>query len=98
LPWVTYRFKKAGPVFIFLLLPLVYLVPTVIALVRRHKNALAIVLINIFLGWSVLGWLIVLIWSLTGRAAQPPGYYYHPGPYEHSGYHVPPQPPRNPYL
>ena len=41
----------------------VYFLPTIIALHR--PNALAIFLLNFFLGWSFLGWLGALVWSVV---------------------------------
>lgn len=42
-----------------------YLLPAFIAYQRWHANRHAILVINIFLGWSVIGWLGALIWSAT---------------------------------
>lgn len=44
---------------------LMYFVPALIALVRGHHNAFAIFLTNLIFGWTVIGWLITLIWSVT---------------------------------
>ncbi len=41
-----------------------YFLPTLIAFLRQHKNMLAIFLLNLFLGWTVLGWVISLVWSV----------------------------------
>ncbi len=41
-----------------------YLTPTIIAYSRNHTNATGVMLVNIFLGWSGLGWLAALIWSV----------------------------------
>jgi hypothetical protein len=41
-----------------------YFLPTLIALLRKHKNKLAIFLLNLLLGWTVLGWMVSLIWSV----------------------------------
>jgi hypothetical protein len=43
----------------------IYFIPTIIAVARHHKNALAIFLINFLLGWSFVGWVVALIWSVT---------------------------------
>lgn len=44
-----------------------YLLPGIIAsFIRHHPNADAIGVINIFLGWTFLGWVVALAWSLTG--------------------------------
>ncbi len=42
----------------------IYFLPTLIALLRQHKNKLAIFLLNLLLGWTVLGWVGSLIWSV----------------------------------
>lgn len=42
-----------------------YFMPTLVAVCRRHHNSGAIFLLNLLLGWTMLGWLIALIWSAT---------------------------------
>ena len=44
---------------------LTYFLPTVIALARSHHNGFAIFLTNLLLGWTLIGWVIALIWSVT---------------------------------
>lgn len=51
-----------------------YMLPGLIAAARRHRNAGAIFALNLLLGWSVLGWIIALVWSIS---YSPP----HPGTY-----------------
>lgn len=46
-----------------ILLPLVFL-PSIIAAARKHPKLLAIFLINLFLSWTVVGWIGALVWSL----------------------------------
>jgi ABC-type transport system involved in cytochrome c biogenesis permease component len=48
------------------ILLLLYLIPTIIAFGRRHHSRWAIMMTNLLLGWSGLGWIAALIWSLTG--------------------------------
>ena len=43
----------------------IYFIPVIIAYVRRHNNFLAICLLTIFTGWTFLGWLAALLWSLN---------------------------------
>ncbi|MBB3941721.1 hypothetical protein GGR39_003402 [Novosphingobium fluoreni] len=43
---------------------ILYFVPTLIAFMRRKRNARAIFALNLFLGWSFLGWVAALVWSL----------------------------------
>ena len=50
---------------IFLLIGLlIYFLPFVIALIRKHKDKLGIFVLNLFLGWSVIGWVVALVWSV----------------------------------
>lgn len=48
----------------------VYLVPSIIAIKRKHPNKLAIVVTNVLFGWSVIGWILALIWSLPSAEAR----------------------------
>ena len=43
----------------------IYLLPSIIAGFRGHPNATPIFILNLFLGWTFLGWLASLIWSTT---------------------------------
>lgn len=55
-----------------LLLPLVsfsFCAPSLVAAVRHHRNLAGIIAINALLGWTVLGWLGALVWSLTSNIA-----------------------------
>lgn len=40
-----------------------YFLPTIIAAIKSKRDTLAIFLLNFFLGWSVIGWIIALIWA-----------------------------------
>ncbi len=42
-----------------------YFIPSLIALLRGKKNLLAIIALNFFLGWSLIGWVVALVWSLS---------------------------------
>lgn len=44
---------------------LFYFLPTLIALLRGHHNGFAIFLTNLLLGWTLIGWIVALIWSTT---------------------------------
>ena len=41
-----------------------YFLPTIVALVRERYDKLSIFLLNFFLGWSVIGWVVALVWAL----------------------------------
>ncbi len=44
---------------------LIYLAPAIIAIVREHQNAMPIIAVNLLLGWTFLGWVAPLAWSLA---------------------------------
>lgn len=44
-----------------------FFLPTIIAAARSHQ-VMPIFLLNFFLGWTVIGWFIALIWSVTDKA------------------------------
>jgi hypothetical protein len=50
---------------------MLYFVPAIVAGHRRHHNRVPILLTNLFLGWTFIGWVAALIWSTTAVVAQP---------------------------
>lgn len=42
---------------------LIYLLPSIIAFNKHKRSAVLICLLNIFVGWSFVGWVIMLIWA-----------------------------------
>ena len=44
-----------------------FVFPTVVAFSRRAENTLAIFLLNVFLGWTVVAWIALLVWALVAR-------------------------------
>jgi hypothetical protein len=42
---------------------LFYFLPTIIAMARSKRDVMAIFLLNLFLGWSVIGWIVALVWA-----------------------------------
>jgi hypothetical protein len=54
-----------GAILLLIVSILIYLIPTFVARARRHHNYGAIVALNLFLGWTFLGWVGALVWALT---------------------------------
>lgn len=52
-----------GVLYLALILAL-YFLPTILAHLLRHRNEVAVFLFNALLGWTVLGWVIALVWSV----------------------------------
>jgi hypothetical protein len=46
---------------------LAYWIPTLLAYHWNHRNRLAILVTNFFLGWTVLAWIVILIWACTSN-------------------------------
>jgi hypothetical protein len=42
-----------------------YFLPTIIACKKKKVNTLAILALNLLLGWTLIGWIVALIWSLA---------------------------------
>lgn len=48
---------------ITLIVLLCYFLPTIAGI--RKRNASAIFILNLLLGWSIIGWVIALVWAMT---------------------------------
>lgn len=59
--------RVIGIIIAFCIGVLLYFLPSVIG---RHKtNAVAILIFNLFLGWTFLGWVLALVWACTKDSA-----------------------------
>jgi len=47
-----------------------YFLPTIFAAARGHHNSTALMLANLFLGWTFIGWVACLIWSFTNKSEE----------------------------
>lgn len=45
----------------------IYFLPTIIAFKRHHNNTASIAVLNLFLGWTFIGWVIFLAMALTNN-------------------------------
>jgi hypothetical protein len=45
-----------------------YFLPAIIAFARSKRDAGAIFVLNFFLGWTCIGWVIALVWALKQDA------------------------------
>ena len=52
---------------------LLYLCPTIVAVLRKHNATRGVFAVNLFLGWTIIGWLVALVWSMSSnkRSTQP---------------------------
>ena len=42
-----------------------FCLPALVALLRGHPNAGAIIVLLLLFGWTLVGWAVALIWSFT---------------------------------
>ncbi len=40
-----------------------YFLPTIVGFKKQQPNKTSIFLLNLFLGWSLIGWVISLVWA-----------------------------------
>jgi hypothetical protein len=52
-------------VVLFVVLLPIYFLPAIIGIVRKKKNAIAIFVLDLFAGWTVVGWIGALVWACT---------------------------------
>jgi hypothetical protein len=47
--------------------------PSIIAFARGHTKRRAILMLNVLLGWTIIGWIAALVWSVRGfEKTEPP--------------------------
>ncbi len=45
---------------------LIYFFPAMIAWIRQHPSLAFVFMLNALLGWTVVGWIAILIWVMYG--------------------------------
>lgn len=48
----------------------VYFFPSIEAVIRQSPDALPIAMLNLFLGWTVIGWVVALVWSVRALRSE----------------------------
>jgi hypothetical protein len=46
------------------------MMPTFVAIARNHNQTTTIAILNLVFGWSVIGWVILLLWSANYNTKQ----------------------------
>lgn len=49
----------------------IYFIPTITAYVRRHRQKLAILWLNVLAGWTAVGWVGGVVWACTSDVEPP---------------------------
>ncbi len=58
---------------------LIYFLPWFVALSRGHKNTTAIFVLNVLLGWTLIGWTAAAVWALLADQETRARYQRRPG-------------------
>ena len=48
-------------------LVLCYTLPSIVAVRRGHRRQQSIIALDLILGWTLVGWIAALVWSLTSN-------------------------------
>ena len=51
-------------------LSLGYFLPAMVAWTNGRANTSAIFALNLLLGWTLIGWVVALVWAMTNAPAQ----------------------------
>lgn len=62
---------ESGSGALLLFLAALYFLPTLFAGARGRRNTIAIFALNLFLGWTLIGWVMSLVWALSREDRQP---------------------------
>lgn len=54
---------------LILLVAAAYFLPTLVAMMRSVPNMGSVIVVNLFLGWTLIGWVVSL--AMAARSAQP---------------------------
>jgi hypothetical protein len=70
LHYIVCQFREAPAVMSFILfLFVMYWLPTLVAILRQTHSALGVAMLNFFLGWTVIGWILALVWALAANTS-----------------------------
>lgn len=67
-PVFSFSYSYAGDAIMIVLAALaavfLYMLPTMVAVSRKHRNAAPIAVVNVFFGWTLVGFVGCLAWAL----------------------------------
>ncbi len=77
-----HHFHPFAGIGLMFILPAIFLyfLPSILASTRRHPNFAGVLLVNLFFGWTFLGWIGALVWALTAPPAGAPSHPLPPAP------------------
>lgn len=60
-------FGNTATILILLVIVVLYMLPSLIAFGREHPLRQDITLVNIVVGWTLIGWIAVFLWASLSR-------------------------------
>jgi hypothetical protein len=46
---------------------LIYMVPTLTAIAKKHEKVGLIGALNVLVGWTIIGWIAAMVWTFSER-------------------------------
>ena len=50
----------------FMIIGPAFMLPTLVAINRKHRQVIFIALVNCMFGWTMIGWGVAFVWSFMG--------------------------------
>jgi Ca2+/H+ antiporter len=63
---------STATIILLIVVVVIYLLPTLIAYGREHPRRQEIAVINICIGWTLIGWIVVFLWAALARVEDQP--------------------------
>ena len=63
--------STAGAIMLTIIVVVLYFLPTIHARGRKHPNLDGIFVLNLFLGWTLIGWVAAIIWAVSAFKRDP---------------------------
>ena len=68
----TSLLSVAMAIMVFVVAVGIYIAPMIIANSRKHPNEAAIAVVNLLLGWTIVGYVVALAWAVIALPPEPP--------------------------
>jgi hypothetical protein len=65
-------FDSTTTVILLMVVLLLYLLPTLVAYGREHPQRQGVAILNILLGWTLIGWIVVFLWAALAHVEEQP--------------------------
>jgi hypothetical protein len=61
-------FGSTSTILMLIVVIVIYILPTLIAFGREHPHRQDLLVLNLLLGWTLIGWVGVFLWATLARA------------------------------